>query len=167
MGGEDVNRADGYAGAVLAGQESESALLLPDNTVCMVRERLTDGTRIAELLASEVESGGGVLSPLSLSDANPDVDPTPDGAFAYRVVRPAARETGDDPTTAEVFVYPDCACVEFASRPAIAATAASESSLRVQSNLESSSRTYVFVESGAQVKRARDVFEAVVQAADS
>ncbi len=133
----------------------------------MVRERLTDGTRIAELLASEIESGGGVLSPLSLSDANPDVEPTSDGALAYRVVRLADRETGDDRTTADVFVQPDCTRVEFVSHPAIAVTTASESSLSVQSNSETSSRTHVFVESGAEVKRARDVFEAVVQAADS
>lgn len=155
------------APVVVVGLKSKRAFPTPVYAQYMVRERLTDGTRIAELLASEVESGGGALSPLSLSDANPEVDPTSDGALAYRVVRPAERQGGDDPPTAEVFVQPDCARVEFLSHPAIAATAASESSLSVQSNSPSSSRAHVLVESGAEVKRARDVFEAVVQAADS
>ncbi|MFB6243669.1 MAG: hypothetical protein ABEH80_06180, partial [Halobaculum sp.] len=51
----------------------------------MVRDRLDDGVRIAQLLASELGSDA-VRPPFSVTDADPDVDPTADGALAYRVV---------------------------------------------------------------------------------
>ena len=51
----------------------------------MVEDRLTDGKRIAQFVASEVE--GHEELPLSVADADPDVEPTEDGAFAYRIVR--------------------------------------------------------------------------------
>lgn len=50
----------------------------------MVRERLDDGVRIAQLLASEL-SGGATHPGFRVVDADRDVEPTPDGAVAYRV----------------------------------------------------------------------------------
>ena len=51
----------------------------------MVDERLAEGTRIAQLFASEVEGGVGALSSLAVVDAAPDVDPTPEGTLGYRL----------------------------------------------------------------------------------
>jgi len=43
--------------------------------------------RIGQLLASEIAGNEGRLRNLAVADADPDVEPTPDGALAYRVVR--------------------------------------------------------------------------------
>jgi hypothetical protein len=53
----------------------------------MVEDRLTDGRRIAELLASELDGLGGALAAVAVVDADRDAEATPDGAYAYRVVR--------------------------------------------------------------------------------
>jgi hypothetical protein len=138
----------------------------------MVGERLTDGVRIGQLLASEISGNEGRLRDLALEDADPDVEPTPDGALAYRVVR-----DGDDPggdLVAEVYVQPDRLRIEFVARsgergdetdrPAVAADAASDAGLRVRPKAVRPPRTLAFVEDGAQVKRALSAFEAVVDA---
>lgn len=130
----------------------------------MTRDELNDGKRIAELLASEIEGGGGLLSALSVSDADPAVDPTPDGAFAYRVTQLESQDEADVSSLAEVYVQPDRTRVEFAIHPEAAATAARAASLRVRPKAVVPPRTLVFVESGAEVKRVRDVFEAVTEA---
>ncbi|EMA58696.1 hypothetical protein [Halorubrum lipolyticum] len=138
----------------------------------MVAERLTDGLRIGQLLASEITGDEGRLRDLALTDADPDVEPTPDGALAYRVVR-GGHGNGDDPV-AEAFVQPDRLRLEFVAesgwdgtddapdRPEIAADAAGDAGLRVRPKAVRPPRTLVFVEDGAQVKRALSVFEAVV-----
>lgn len=51
----------------------------------MVDDRLTDGRRIAELLASELDGLGDELAAVAVSDADRDAEATPDGAYAYRV----------------------------------------------------------------------------------
>lgn len=128
----------------------------------MVQDRLSDGTRIAELLASEIEGDAGPLAALTVTDADPDVEPTADGALAYRV----GRESGDE--VAAVYVQPDRARVEFRSAPDAAAEAARDGGLRARPKAVRPPRTLVFVEDGAQVKRVRDVFEATeISAADS
>lgn len=132
----------------------------------MARDELTDGKRIAELLASEIQGGGGLLSALSLSDADPSIDPTADGVLAYRVTQPNAQETAEEAVLAEVYVQLDRTRVEFTGHPEAAATAAREASLRLRPKAVDPPRTLVFVENGAEVKRARDVFEAVVASTD-
>jgi hypothetical protein len=77
----------------------------------MTADRVRDGHRIAELLASELTSGA-THEALTLSDADPEVTPTPDGALAYRVLDDRA-----DEVIAEVFVQPDRAYVEFRVAP--------------------------------------------------
>ncbi|WP_152042832.1 hypothetical protein [Salinigranum salinum] len=63
----------------------------------MVDDRLTDGRRIAQLLASELDGLGGVLAAVAVTDADRDADPTPDGAYAYRVtLRDRANGSGGD-----------------------------------------------------------------------
>lgn len=124
----------------------------------MSSDRVRDGHRIAELLASELESGATAAA-FAVTDADPEVEPTPDGALAYRV-----RDEGSDETLAEVFVQPDRAYVEFRAGPDAAASAAEERGLRVRPKMVEPPRTIVFVEDGAQVKWILPAFEAVLAA---
>lgn len=141
----------------------------------MVADRLTDGVRIGQLLASEVSGDEGGLRDLALADADPDVEPTADGALAYRIVRTVAGGTeGVEREIAEAYVQPDRVRLEFVDDgsdrvgspdlPAVAADAADGTGLRVRPKAVRPPRTLVFVEDGAQVKRALPVLEAVVDA---
>ena len=129
----------------------------------MVEDRLADGTRIAQLVASEVTGHEASLSDLSVVDADPDVEPSTDGALAYRVVRES--DAGEESEAfAEVYVHPDRARVEFlAGREAAARTADAEG-LRVRPKAVRPPRTLVFVEDGAEAKRATGAFEAAARA---
>lgn len=64
----------------------------------MVDDEITDGRRIAELLASELTGRrDGELAALSVVDADRDVEPTVGGARAYDVERrPPSPEDGSD-----------------------------------------------------------------------
>ena len=148
----------------------------------MVGDRLTDGVRIGQLLASEISGNEGRLRDLALADADPDVEPTPDGVLAYRIVRgdeggertgaegtSAGAEAADAVLVAEVYVQPDRARIEFvgvddgdAELPRVAVDAADEAGIRVRPKAVRPPRTLVFVEDGAEVKRALPVLEAVV-----
>jgi len=160
----------------------------------MVADRLTDGVRIGQLLASEVSGNRGRLRDLALADADPDVEPTADGALAYRIVREGEAGDGDgdreavdavdSALVAEAYVHPDRVRIEFVGGDAdseadavdssessaapdlaeIAAAAADEAGLRVRPKAVRPPRTLVFVEDGAQVKRALPVLSAVVDA---
>lgn len=67
----------------------------------MVTDRITDGKRIAELLASELTGlEEGVLADVSVSDADRDAEPTPEGTRAY-VIR------FDGECVATVVMYPE------------------------------------------------------------
>ncbi|OYR59153.1 hypothetical protein DJ71_25340, partial [Halorubrum sp. E3] len=94
--------------------------------------------------------------------AGRDVEPTADGALAYRIARERA-ETDDGATEAlaEVSVQPDRALIEAVVAPDAAADAAREVDLRVRPKSVHPPRTLVFVEDGAQVKRALAVLEAL------
>lgn len=145
----------------------------------MVADRLTDGVRIGQLLASEIAGDRGRLDGIAVTDGDPDVEPTADGALAYRLVRvdEADRADGDAPgrddrdvdapsrddrdVVAEVYVHPDRTRVEFVRAPDAAADAAGEAGLRVRPKATRPPRTLVFVEDGAAVKRVRPVIEAV------
>jgi hypothetical protein len=140
----------------------------------MVDDRLRDGRRIAELLASELDGLGDALARVAVTDADRAVEPTPDGARAYRVTRrsDAGAESNGEPDDegnqdlAAVFVHPDRARVEFTVVPDVAAEQARREQLRVRPKASRPPRTLVFVEDGAEVKRAVAVFEAVVAALD-
>jgi len=123
----------------------------------MVDERLADGRRIAELLASEVTGHADELAAVSVTDADADVEPTPDGAFAYGIDR-------DDDRVASVFVQPDRVRVEFERAVDVAADAAREAGLRVRPKAVEPPRTLVFVEDGAEVKRLLGAVRAVTSA---
>ena len=52
----------------------------------MVEDRITDGKRIGQLFASELTGlERGPLGVVSVENADPDVEPTTEGAFAFRV----------------------------------------------------------------------------------
>lgn len=122
----------------------------------MVEERTTDGRRIAELLASELDGReDGSLEGVSVAKADRDVEPSADGARAYDI------GTGDD-RLARAFVHPDRVRLEFERGRELAAETATNLELRVRPKASKPPKTLVFVESGAAVKRATDVVDAVV-----
>jgi hypothetical protein len=119
-------------------------------------ERETDGRRVAELLSSELHGrADGALARVTVVDAAEDVDPSVDGAFAYRV-------EADGEALAAVHVHPDRVHLAFERLQDAAAAAAADASLRVRPKATHPPRTLVFVESGAAVKRAADVVAAAV-----
>jgi len=121
----------------------------------MVEDRITDGRRIAELLSSELDGReDGDLAAVAVANADRDVEPAAEGARAYDV-------THTDERLARVFVHEDRAHLEFEAGQDIAADAASDADLRVRPKATTPPRTIVFVESGAEVKRATDVVQAV------
>ncbi|RKD94682.1 hypothetical protein [Halopiger aswanensis] len=140
----------------------------------MVEDRITDGKRIAQLLSSELdgrEDGG--LERVAVTNADRDVEPTTDGARAYDVSLDDSSgdddsdaDDGDDAGAgdrfAQVFVQEDRARLEFTAGQDVAAEAGSELELRVRPKATQPPRTLVFVESGAEVKRATDVVQAVL-----
>ncbi|WP_256402588.1 hypothetical protein [Halorubrum salinum] len=132
----------------------------------MVSDRLTDGVRIAQLLASEVSGDGGRLRDLALADADPDVEPTADGALAYRIGLDAG-DGRDRAPVADVYVQPDRVRIEFRAAVEEAADAAAAADLRVRPKAVRPPRTLVFVEDGAQVKRALPVLAAAVDAVEN
>ncbi len=127
----------------------------------MVEERITDGRRIAELLASELDGrDDGVLDRATVTNADRDVEPTADGARAYDV-------TVDEERIARAFVYDERMRLEFEADQEQAAETADRLGLRVRPKAVEPPRTLVFVESGADVKRASDVVQAVVRSIDA
>ena len=124
----------------------------------MVEDRITDGRRIAQLLSSELHGReDGALGAIEVVDANPDVEPSTDGALAYRLTR------SGEPFGA-VFVQPERARIELRSGLEAAVESATEHGLRVRPKAVDPPRTLVFVESGAQVKRAVYVVDAAASA---
>ena len=109
----------------------------------MVKDRIADGRRIGQLLASELTGlQRGPLSGVSVVDADRDVEPTPEGAFAYRVA-------ADDTEVAIVEVTPATARLLLKQEPG---AVPERDDLTVDG-------TTVVVHSGAAVKAAVDVLE--------
>ena len=124
----------------------------------MVVERITDGRRIAELLASEVDGrADSSLDRLAVVDADRDAEPTADGAFAYGI-------EADGEAFAEVYVQPDRARIELRVGLGAAREAATARGLRVRPKAVEQPKLLLFVESGAEVKRAVAVLVAALTA---
>lgn len=67
----------------------------------MVDDRVTDGRRIGQLLASELDGrDDGPLSALSVVDADPDAEPSANGTVVYGVAR-------DGDRFADVLLHPE------------------------------------------------------------
>ena len=123
----------------------------------MVEERVTDGRRIAELLSSELhgrEDGG--LDRIAVIDARDDVEPTVDGSRAYGIA--LVDEDGNEQERfGAVYIHPERAHVELRAGLEAAVETAREAGLRVRPKAVEPPRTLIFVESGAEVKRAAGV----------
>lgn len=116
----------------------------------MVDRRVTDGRRIAQLLASEVTGRtDGPLGPLAVVDAN-DVEGSTEGAFAYGIDR-------DGDRLADVYVHEDRVRLAVGAGVEAVASTAAACDLRARPTATEPPRVVVFVESGAEVKRACDV----------
>ncbi|WP_435099785.1 hypothetical protein [Halarchaeum sp. P4] len=126
----------------------------------MVERELDDGVRIAQLLASELT--GRAIPPfddVAVTDADSDVEPTPEGARAYDV-------THDGERVATVYVMPERARLELFVGLEAAKRAADDVGLRARPRASTPPALVVFVENGAHAKRVLDVFEAALVAAD-
>ena len=124
----------------------------------MVEDRITDGRRIAELLSSELHGReDGALDRVAVVDADRDAEPSADGTLAYRLAR-----SGDP--FGEVFVHPERVRVELRSGLEAAAEAAEDAGLPVRPKAVDPPRTLIFVESGAEIKRAVDAIDAAAAA---
>lgn len=151
----------------------------------MVQDRLRDGKRIAQLLASELTGDQSALATVVVADADPDVEATDDGAFAYRVVHVADSDalTTDDrgrPTLADstadvdaelteiatVSVRPDRAQVGFSTAADRAVEAATTADLDVVSTAGTApdDTALIGITDGVDAKRVVPVFAAVVTA---
>ena len=109
----------------------------------MVEDRITDGRRIGQLLASELTGlQRGPLADVAVVDADRDVEPTPEGAFAYRV-------TADGTEVAAVEVTPETARLVLEREPG---------HVPARDDVTVDGATVV-AHSGAAVKTAVDVLE--------
>ncbi|WIV67606.1 hypothetical protein [Natrialbaceae archaeon AArc-T1-2] len=119
----------------------------------MVEDRVTDGRRIAELLASEVDGReDGELARFAVENADRDVEPTDDGARAYDVYR-------DGDRIGRTFVHPDRVRLELAvDADAIGDEGVDDADAGLSVRSDGPSTTVV-VARGAAVKRATDVLE--------
>ena len=117
----------------------------------MVEDEIRDGRRIAELLASEVEGReDGALARIGLDVIDEDAEGTPYGEHAYDV-------TIDGDVLTGVHVHEDRIHLEFRRGIEAAADAGENRDLRVRPKATDPPRTLVFVERGADVKRAVEV----------
>ena len=117
----------------------------------MVEDEIRDGRRIAELLASEVEGReDGALARIGLDVIDEDAEGTPYGEHAYDV-------TIDGDVLTGVHVHEDRIHLEFRRGIEAAADAGESRDLRVRPKATDPPRTLVFVERGADVKRAVEV----------
>jgi hypothetical protein len=129
----------------------------------MVVERVTDGRRIAQLLASELRGHErGALRRCSVVDVQ-DVDGSEFGEFAYGVDVTVGEGDGREHLAA-VYVHDDRTRVEFVRGVEAAVDAGREAGLRVRLKASDPPRTVVFVESGVEAKRVLAVFGAAVSA---
>lgn len=114
----------------------------------MVKDTISDGRRIGQLLASELTGlNRGPLSEVAVVDADRDVEPTPEGAFAYRV-------TADETEVAVVEVTPETARLQLEDTPAV---------VPERDDVTVEGKT-VIAHSGAAVKSVVDVVEETLSA---
>lgn len=126
----------------------------------MTSDRITDGRRIAELLASEVSARtDGPLAGLSLVDVRSDAEGSEVSTFVYGI------DVDGETRLADVYIHDDRARLEFRSGLASVPEAGEEAGLRVRPKAVEPPRALVFIESGAAVKRVLDVISAATEAA--
>lgn len=145
----------------------------------MVEERLTDGYRIGELLASEIDGWrSGPLADLAVANADRTVEGTPAGERAYDVrlldrdPGEASRDPRREPTPgdagalfAQVFVHERGATLALERGHSAAIDAADAANLDVDDEWDGDALA-IRLTYGAQCKRAADVLAAAVEAAE-
>jgi len=120
----------------------------------MVKEGITDGKRIAELLSSELSAREtGPLSSVSVIDADRDVTPSTDGTLAYGIAIDGAR-------AGAVALFPEYARVTLSV--GVEAVVKTASNVGVPARHEDGT-VVLRVESGAAVKPAADLIAATVE----
>lgn len=136
----------------------------------MVTDEIVDGTRIGRLLSSEIHGHEhGTLGRLRIVDADPDVEATEGGAFAFAIAvdNGGGADAGDAATPgeriAEAYVHPDRLRVAFLAGET-AAEAGRDAGLRTRPKAVEPPRTLVFVERGADAKAALRVVRRVAEA---
>lgn len=118
----------------------------------MVEDRITDGKRIAQLLASELTGlEGPPLDRVEVVDATPDAEPTPEGVEAYGVAL-------DGDRIGTVTTYP--ASVTVAADGSLPEGVDGGDGVTVTTETR---RVRVEIEYAAAVKRGVDVLAAVVR----
>ncbi|MFB6308726.1 MAG: hypothetical protein ABEH35_05280 [Haloarculaceae archaeon] len=118
----------------------------------MVERRITDGKRIAQLLASELTGlETGPLSAVEVTDADPDAEPTGEGTFAYAITRAGER-------VGAVYVH------ETRARVVLSVDAASLPESVAAELDESEDEPVLWIDSGAAVKHAVDLLVATFDA---
>jgi hypothetical protein len=136
----------------------------------MVEERLTDGYRIAELLASEIDGRrSGPVADLAVANADRTVDGTPAGERAYDVrLLSGDRDPRREPTPDDagelfgrVFVHETGATLALEAHSDAAAAAAAAGGLDTEESWREGLLA-IRLEYGAQSKRAIDALEAAL-----
>jgi hypothetical protein len=144
----------------------------------MVERRVSDGKRVGQLLASELEGlSVGVLDAVSVVDADADATPSEEGTEAYRVAH-------DGTVVASVWLHPEHAAVRLHGErawPDSEATDRTDGPTADETDGPTADGTdgptadettvlkradSLRVESGAGVKRAVDAFRAVLARTD-
>lgn len=121
----------------------------------MVEDCITDGKRIAELLASELSGReSGPLAQLSVIDADRDATPSEDGTPAYSIA-------SDPGQIGVVSLFPDYARVTLTVRPQAVVESAPSKGIPARREDDD---VVLRVESGAAVKQAIDLIAAAVEA---
>jgi hypothetical protein len=117
----------------------------------MVEDVITDGRRIAELLASELTGlERGPLGAVDIVEAEADVTPTADGAFAY-----AIEHEGDRVGT--VTIRPEAAVLDLGAESLDVAD-----TLTAGLSVPGDPPGRLVIERGAAVKAAVDVVEGTI-----
>jgi hypothetical protein len=131
----------------------------------MVEDGLSDGRRIAQLLSSELTGlAVGPLADVTVTDADPDVEPTPAGALAFRI-------SHEGTNVGAVSVTPDAVLVEL--DPTTHGSDGAPATVRVDDAADLAVRDRsgrgleIRIESGAAVKPAIDVVREVLAARPS
>jgi len=125
---------------------------------------ITDGERIAELLASEIDGRErGPLGRVALVDVREGVDPGPDGTFAYGIA--VDESGGPEDRLADVSLHDERARLDV--RRGLSALPPADDRLRVRPKATRPPGAVVFVESGAAVKPAVDLIAALVRAVEA
>jgi len=123
----------------------------------MVEDRVTDGERVAQLLASELSGrSDGPLSRFSVVDADRDAEPSPEGTVAYGVAVDGER-------VGAVRLYPEGAGIDFEADPDAVDVELVVEAVRgpgLSSEPTADGTAVLTVEFGAAVKRAVDALVA-------